>query len=133
MAVTTKEGTDMTRRKRFTIRLVALGFAVAALSAPTAQAIPDEGLNGLQPIEVVSMRTADDVRHPSSVASQAASLKTADDVAHPSLVASPPTVASGDDGFSISTLGISGIVLLLGGGAAFMAVHQVRGRKMAHA
>jgi hypothetical protein len=35
----------MRRRKRFTIKMVALGFAVAALAAPTAQAIP-EGLSG---------------------------------------------------------------------------------------
>ena len=35
----------MKRKKRFTIRLVALGFAVAAISAPVAQAIP-EGMDG---------------------------------------------------------------------------------------
>lgn len=35
----------MRRKKRFTIRLVALGFAVAAIGAPTAQAIP-EGMDG---------------------------------------------------------------------------------------
>ena len=96
----------MRRRKRFTIRLVALGLATAAVATPTALAIPDEGLNGLQPIEVVSLRTADDV-------------------AHPSLAESQPVVSS-DDGFTITTLGISGIVLLLAAGAAFMAMHQVR-------
>jgi hypothetical protein len=35
----------MRRKKRFTIRLVAIGFAVAAISAPVAQAIP-EGMDG---------------------------------------------------------------------------------------
>jgi hypothetical protein len=35
----------MRRKKRFTIRLVALGFAVAAISAPVASAIP-EGMDG---------------------------------------------------------------------------------------
>ncbi len=32
----------MRRRKRFTLRLVVLGFAVAAIGAPTAQAMPDD-------------------------------------------------------------------------------------------
>jgi hypothetical protein len=35
----------MRRRKRFTLRLVALGFAAAALGAPAAKAMPD-GLTG---------------------------------------------------------------------------------------
>lgn len=113
----------MRRRKRFTIRLVALGLATAAFATPTALAIPDEGLNGLQPIEVVSLRTADDVEHPSLVSTP--QVVTADDVAHPSLVESQPVVSS-DDGFTITTLGISSIVLLLAAGAAFMAMHQVR-------
>jgi hypothetical protein len=41
MAASTKEEAAMRRKKRFTIKMVALGFAVAALSAPAAQAIPE--------------------------------------------------------------------------------------------
>lgn len=120
----------MRRRKRFTIKLVALGLANMALAAPTALAVPDEGLNGLQPIQVVSLKTADDVERPTPVSSPP--LVTADDVAHPSLVESQPVVST-DDGFEFTTLGITGIVLLLGGGAAFMAMYQVRKANLANA
>jgi hypothetical protein len=43
MAGNTSEGVEMQRRKRLTIKLVALGFAVAAMAAPTAQARLDPG------------------------------------------------------------------------------------------
>jgi hypothetical protein len=114
MAASTEEGTEMKRRKRFTIKLVALGLAVAALSAPPAQGKLDEGLNGLQATYTQRLVTADDVTHPSQVPSQ-------------------PTVVQSDNGFELGTLGVSGIVLLLGAGAAFMAIYQVRNRKLASA
>jgi hypothetical protein len=43
MAGNTREGVEMRRWKRFTIKLVALGFVVAAMGAPTAQARLDPG------------------------------------------------------------------------------------------
>jgi hypothetical protein len=45
MATATQKETQMKRRKRITIKMVALGFAVAAFAAPVAQAIP-EGMQG---------------------------------------------------------------------------------------
>jgi hypothetical protein len=135
MAASTEEGTEMKRRKRFTIKLVALGLAVAALSAPPAQAKLDEGLNGLQASYTQRLVTADDIVRPSPLRQQQLQqpLVTADDVTHPSQVPSQPTVVQSDDGFELGTLGVSGIVLLLGAGAAFMAVYQGRNRKRASA
>ena len=121
----------MKRRKRFTIKLVALGFAVAALSAPPAQGKLDEGLNGLQAPYTQRLATADDIVRPSPLRQQEQPLITADDVTHPRQVPSQPTVFQSGDGFELGTLGVSGIVLLLGAGAAFMAVYQVRNRKHA--
>lgn len=103
----------MKRRKRFTIRLVALGLAVAALSAPAAQAGLDEGVNGLQPPYTERLVTADDIGRPSPVSSQ-------------------PTVVQSDDGIQIWPVAMT-IVLLLGAGAAFRGVHQVRKGKLASA
>ena len=138
----------MKRRKRFTIKLVALGFALAALSATPAQAKLDEGLNGLQPsytprlfmaghtqrpspLRAESLVTADDIARPSPQRVDA--LVTADDVTHPSQVPSQPTVVQTDDGFEVGTLGISAIVLLLVAGAGFVAIQQIQNRKLASA
>src|SRR4029453_5883098 len=42
-AGSTREGGEMQRRIRFTIKLIGLGFAVAAMAGPTAQARLDPG------------------------------------------------------------------------------------------
>jgi hypothetical protein len=133
MAASVEEGTEMKRRKRFTIKLVALGLAVAALSAAPAQAIPDEGHDGM-PVYSQSLVTADDIGRPSpGPTNNPPQLVTADDIQHPSLVPTQPTVVASDDGFEIGSLAMSGIVLLLGAGAAFVAVHQARKGKLASA
>ena len=48
MAGSMREGAEMQRRMRFTIKLIALGCAVAAMAAPSAQARldPGEGVGG---------------------------------------------------------------------------------------
>jgi hypothetical protein len=43
MAGNTREGVEMQHRKRLTTKLFVLGFAVAAVAAPSAQARPDPG------------------------------------------------------------------------------------------
>src|SRR5215213_9734135 len=43
MAGNTREGVELQHRKRFTTKLFVLGFAVAAVAAPSAQARPDPG------------------------------------------------------------------------------------------
>jgi hypothetical protein len=106
----------MKRRKRYTIKLVALGLAVTALSAAPAQAGLDEGLNGLQPLTIESQ-----------------SLVTADDIGRPTPAPSQPVVVASDKGIEFGTLAMSGIVLLLGAGAAFVAVQQTRKGKLASA
>lgn len=121
----------MKRRKRFTIKLVALGLAVAALSAAPAQAKLDEGLNGLQPSYTQRLVTADDIGRPTPMSPQP--ILTADDVTHPRQVPSQPTVFQKEGGFEGDIIGISAFVLLLGMGAAFLAVHQVRNRRLASA
>jgi len=121
----------MKRRKRFTIKLVALGLAATALSAAPAQAKLDEGLNGLQPSYTQQLVTADDIGRPSPMKMRVESLVTADDVTHPSQVPSQPTVVQSDDGFEIGTIGISAFVLLLAAGAGFVAIQQVHNRKLA--
>jgi hypothetical protein len=107
----------MRRKKRFTIRLVALGFAVAAISAPVAQAIP-EGMDG------------SDLRAIQSGGGQL--VVSPDDRAihgtNPQLVISPddrpsprtapvqpaqPVSATDDSGFDLSTGALGGIVLAL--------------------
>lgn len=121
----------MRRKKRFSIKMVALGLAVVAFSASPAQAVLDEGAYGNQPMYTQPLVTADDVKHPTPVTTP--QLVTADDITHPSLVPSQPTVVASDDGFQIGTLGISGIVLLLGAAGVFVAVHQTRKGKLASA
>jgi hypothetical protein len=134
-----EEGTEMKRRKRFTIKLVALGLAVAAISASPAQAILDEGLHGLQPVYSESLVVSPDDRNVNL-------MPTAQ--IEPSVIVSPDdrkfsrmspatatrtSLTSSDDGFEIGTLGISGIVLLLGAAATFVAAHQARRGKLAGA
>jgi hypothetical protein len=115
MAASVEEGTEMKRRKRFTIKLVALGLAVAALSAAPAQAVFDEGAYGLQPYV------------------QSETLVTADDIGRPTPAPSQPSVVASDDGIEIGSFAMSGIVLLLGAGAALVAVQQARKGKLASA
>jgi len=57
----------MRHKKRFTIKLLALGFAVAAIAAPSAQARPDPELPGdqvraLQEAKAKSVRAAKAVK-----------------------------------------------------------------------
>jgi hypothetical protein len=105
----------MRRKKRFTIRLVALGFAVAAIGAPTAQAIP-EGMDGSDlralhsagtPLVVSPDDRAIHGTNPQFVISP-------DD--RPSLRTSPveqtqPVASADDSGFQLSNGAIGGIVL----------------------
>jgi hypothetical protein len=120
----------MRRKKRITIRLVALGLAVAALAAPPVQAGLDEGLNGLQPISIQTLTTADDIGRPSP--GPTPHLVTADDVKHPSLVPNQPLAVKSDNGFEIWPVAMT-IVLLLAVGAVVSAVHQARKGRLASA
>ena len=111
----------MKRKKRYTIKLVALGFAVAAIGAPAAQARPD----GMTGSEVRSL-------HDSAIAVTASVVTSPDDRAihgtNPQLVISPddrpsprtapvqpaqPVSATDDSGFDLSTGALGGIVLAL--------------------
>jgi hypothetical protein len=126
----------MKRQKRYTIKLVALGLAVAAVGAPAVQARPD----GMTGSEVRSL-------HDSVVS---ATVTGPDDRAihgtNPQVVVSPddrvihgtqsptssPQPVSADDGsgFDLSTGVLSGIVLLLaaGGMTAFSVYYTRKGR-----
>jgi hypothetical protein len=131
----------MKRRKRFTIKMVALGLAVAAVAAPAAQAGPD-GMSGPE------LRSI----HDSAVLSAGNVIGGPDDrVIHTyrgEVVTSPDDRAihgtespvtqpvSADDGnrFELSTGALSGIVLLLAASAmTAVLVRQNRRGKLASA
>jgi hypothetical protein len=121
----------MRRKKRFTIRLVALGFAAAAIAAPAAQAIP-EGMNGteLRALQSGGERVVspDDRTihgtHPQVI-------KSPDDrPIHATASVKPtpqPVSVTDDDGINLSNGEISSIaVALLAALMAGYAVYQVR-------
>lgn len=132
----------MKRRKRFTIRLIALGFAVVGLSAAPAQAKIDEGLGyhwaGVAQATVkapdnrVDRVTPGPSHYTYKVESPAL---TADDVAGRVTPApGQPTVVSSSDGFEWgTTIGISGIVLVLGAFGMYLIVHESQKGKFASA
>jgi hypothetical protein len=123
----------MRRKKRFTLRLVALGFAVAAFGAPAAQGMPQDltgvELRGLHETRVLVAK-ADSVSAP-----HGASYSTYSHV--PSRVddsAAPPQITEQAGGFEIGTGAITGIVLLVAvGGATAIVVREARKGKLASA
>jgi hypothetical protein len=120
----------MKRRKRFTIKLVALGFAVTALVAPTAQARLDQGSGS--GTKVVS--PDDRPIHGAGSYTQPSVVLGADDRSFnrmsPVTSQSSPVSVSSDDGFELGTLGTAGIILALGAGVALIAVRSVRRHKL---
>lgn len=121
----------MRRKKRFTIRLVALGFAVAAISAAPAQARLDEGLGVPKQSEPTFAVSPDDraVNLMSPTQITPTNVVSPDDraVSRVSPVAPHgPTTITSDDGFEIGTLGLMSIALLLAAGLGFAAIYQER-------
>jgi hypothetical protein len=107
----------MRRKKRFTIKLVAIGFAVAAIGAPAAQAIP-EGMDGsdvralhsvgIQPVVSPDDRTMHGM-NPQVV-------KSPDDRPFhgaTSVQSAQPVSATDDRGFELSNGVLSGLALAL--------------------
>jgi len=156
MTSSTKEGTEMKRRKRFTIKMVALGFAVTAIAAAPAQASLDEGLGLSKQSEPTLAVSPDDravnlmsPQTPSTVVSpddRAVNLMSPqstpvtgvspDDRAVPRvspLTPIQPTTISSDDGFEIGNLGLMGIALVVAAGLGFAAIYQGRRGKLASA
>jgi hypothetical protein len=133
----------MKRRKRFTIRLIALGFAVVGLSAAPAQAKVDEGLGyhwagqGQQRIISADDRVDRVTPGPSNVVVYPTTTRilSADDLTNRVTPApSQPTVVSSNDGFEWgTTIGLSGIVLVLGALGMYLIVHQSQKGKFASA
>jgi hypothetical protein len=159
MAVTSEEGREMKRRKRLTIKMVALGLAVAGIAAVPAQAKFDEGL-GLPKQSEPTLAVGSDDRgfsRMSPVQIEPNVIVSSDDRGfsrmspvqiEPNVIVSPddrkvsrtspttasqPSLISSGDGFEIGTLGMTGIVLLLGAGTAVVAVHHTRKGKLASA
>ena len=126
----------MKRRKRFTIKMVALGFAAAAISATPAQARFDEGYGvpmQSQPTVAVSPDDrAVNLMSPTTIAPT--TVVSPDDRAvsrvSPLTPSQPGTITT-DDGFEIGTLGLTGIALLLAAGLALAAVYQGRRGRLA--
>ena len=125
----------MKRRKRFTIKLVALGLAAAAFSAAPAQARLDEGLGMSKQSEPVLVVSPDD-RNISLMSPQTEPnvVVSPDDRAiRRSEVSPAPSAISSDDGFELGTLGMSGLVLLLGAAGAFTIAYYARAGRVAGA
>jgi hypothetical protein len=135
MAATTEEGVEMRRKKRFTIKLVALGLAVAAVAPIQAQARFDEGGAGAGDARIVS--PDDRPLHGMSYSSytEPSVVVSPDDraVSRMSPTTNQPSLVSSDDGFELGTLGMTGIVLALGAGAALIAVREARRHRLASA
>jgi hypothetical protein len=143
-AETTEEASAMKRKKRLTIRLVALGLAAAAVAAPAATAMPD-GLNGVEARSLQDSRNqivSPDDRGLGLRAEQAAPVQAAfvvgpDDRSlnrASNVQKATPPVASDSDGLEVGTVALSGIVLLLAaGGMTALAIHQKDKGKLANA
>jgi hypothetical protein len=122
----------MRRKKRFAIKMVALGFAVAAMAAPAAQAIP-EGVQGSD-MRVLHSGSAEPVVSPDDRMIHGTNpqiVKSPDDrVIHGTSVqpTSQPVSAQDTSRFELSNGSLTGIALGLLLAAAFVgyAVHQVR-------
>ena len=131
----------MKRRKRFTIRLVALGFAVTALAAPTAQARLDPTSGGPTQVGAPTKVVSPDDRPIHGVGyssyTQPSVVLGADDRSFnrmsPTTSQTSPVTVSSDDGFELGTVGMSGIILALVAGAALIAVHEARKHKLVSA
>jgi hypothetical protein len=121
----------MRRKKRFTIKLVAIGFAVAAIGAPVAQAIP-EGLDGSDSRAIradgsQSVVSPDDrVMH----GTHPQVIRSPDDRPIHGVTSVQPTQsvsASDDRGFELSNGVLSGLALaLLAAMMIGFSVHHVR-------
>jgi hypothetical protein len=118
-------------KKRFTIKMVALGFAVAALAAPAAQAIP-EGVQGSD-MRVLHGGSAEPVVSPDDRLIHGTNpqiVKSPDDrVIHGTSVqpTSQPVSATESTRFELSNGALTGIALgLLAAALAAYGVHQVR-------
>jgi hypothetical protein len=122
----------MRRRKRFTIRLVALGFAAAAIAAPAAQAIP-EGMQGSD-LRALHSGTSEPVVSPDDRIIHGTNpevVKSPDDRAvHATTSVQPtPQPVSAEDGsrFELSNAALTGIVLgLLAAAMAGYAAREIR-------
>jgi hypothetical protein len=111
----------MKRRKRFIIKLVALGLAVAAISASPVQARLDESTGAPKPMVTGSDDRGVNLKLPAPY--------------EPTVGQGSPTSTSSnnDDDVAIVTLGVAGIILALGAGVAIVAVYEARKRRLASA
>jgi hypothetical protein len=113
----------MRRRKRFIVKLAALGLAVTALSASPAQARLDEGTGVPKQSKPASVTGSDDrgLMLPAPY--------------EPTVGQGSPTSTSSDNDNDVATvtLGVAGIILALGAGVAIVAVYEARKRRLASA
>jgi hypothetical protein len=123
----------MRRRKRFTIKLVAVGLAVAAIAPTTAQAWFDEGGAGGTQIVSPDDRPLHGMSYSSYTEPNAVVSPDDRAVSRMSPTTNQPSLVSSDDGFELGTLGMTGIVLALGAAAALIAAHETRRHRLAGA
>jgi hypothetical protein len=110
----------MRRKKRFIVKLVALGLAVAAISASPVQARFDES-TGVPKQTEPTLATGSDNR--------GVNLKLPAPY-EPTVGQGSPSASSEND-VALLTLGVAGIILALGAGVAMVAVYEARKRRLA--
>jgi hypothetical protein len=137
MATATQKETQMKRRKRITLKMVALGFAAAAFAAPVAQAIPE----GMQGSDLQVLHSGGTVVSPDDRAVHGTTppvVTSPDDRAiHGATSVKPtpqPVSVDGGNGFELSNGVLTGIVLgVLAAVMAGYAARQIRRGKLASA
>ena len=123
----------MRRSKRLTIKLVALGLAVAAVAPIQAQAWFDEGEPGGARIVSPDDRPLHGMSYSSYTEPNVVVSPDDRAVSRISPTTNQPSLVSSDDGFELGTLGMTGIVLALGAGLALIAAHEARRHRLAGA
>jgi hypothetical protein len=129
----------MKRKKRFAIRLAALGFAVTALAAPTALAGPYD-MTGPE-LRALHESVAPTVLAPDDRVSLGSRWEPQPVMSPEDLVVQrttpstySPVSTDGGSGFEIGTSAMTGIILLLAaGGTGFVVLRQTRKGRLAGA
>jgi len=124
----------MKRSKRFTLRRVALGLAVAAVVPATAQARPMEvSGNDLRAIHDVAV--SDALGHGVGVTEKSLGLiASPDDRSFSRQSSSQPVVATSDgSGLDYGTGSLGGLLLILAAAGSALAVHHSRKGKLSPA
>jgi hypothetical protein len=129
----------MKRNKRFILRPIALGVAIAAILAPVAQAKPTPNRQHLPPpVEVVSSVELGPgeipyVKHGTLRVGPGEIPYVDDGTTTPPAKQTPPTTSDGGSDVTFGIVSSAVIVFLLAGGLAVVAIRQSRKTRLSPA